>query len=204
MNKFDRNPGWSSRAHYLIDFDMFSLRIDHIQSEASLGQDREDRFFNFFNFLICLIDSIIIFINIPLDVFKKLKKRSTFWSFFGFNFYWFLLLLIVILNLETFSENRSNARICYKNNENVKKTKLENHEIVDRFFNLFNKSNGIWMKMIKWSIQTTKQIKKNEKNDPPYPGPGWLQTEYDQFLMKNIKFCINLAWSYRDHYLIDS
>ena len=54
MNKFGMNTGWSSRAHYLIDFDMFSLRIDHIQSEARLGQDREGRFFNCFLFSKCV------------------------------------------------------------------------------------------------------------------------------------------------------
>ena len=53
-------------------------------------------------------------------------------------------------------------------------------------------------------VKKLKTIKTIKKNDPPYPGPGWLQTEYDQFLMTNTKLCINLAWIYRDHYLIDS
>ena len=37
------------------------------------------------------------------------------------------------------------------------------------------------MKMMILSIQ---QIKELKKNDPSYPGPGWLHIEYDQFLMK--------------------
>ena len=40
------------------------------------------------------------------------------------------------------------------------------------------------MKIMMFSIKTLKQIKTKLKNDPRYPGPGWLQTEYDQFLMK--------------------
>ena len=162
------------------------MRIDRILSEPSLGQERGGRFFicfNLFNVSIQCMPIFIHFHSFSSRRIKTIKKDDhhlcSFWGPFSIHFYWFSdgfefrqVFRKPVMRSETLQKQ-------YK----LFKNRAQNPSKRWSFFNsLICLTENEW-KSTNMMILQLKQLNKlkTQKNDTPFPGPGWSQIQCDQF-----------------------